>query len=385
MPTALSDSELLARLVSFDSTSAYSNLPLVDWIADYLDRPGVRISRHPSPDQRKANLFVALGPEGDAAREGLMLCGHLDVVPAGEGWETDPFQLTVRDDRYIARGACDMKGFVALAVNVAHERQPERLRHPLTLLFTYDEEVGTLGARHFVETWGEPEMLPRRTLIGEPTSLCAVRTHKGHLKLAVTLDGRAAHSAYPHLGRNAIEPAGPVLLALTELKERLARERPPGGADFPDVPYIACNVTRIAGGTAVNVIPERCVLDVSVRLLPGIASQDVVDRVRSALDARLGHNAYELEVTGESPALALDERADLFQAVRRLSRHDTHGVSFATDGGWLQRLGLECVVFGPGSIAVAHQPNEWVPAAELIGAREVVEQLVDRFTGEARA
>jgi len=385
VPPTLSDSELLARLVSFDSTSARSNLPLVDWIADYLDRPGVRISRHPSHDHRKANLLVALGPEGDASREGLILCGHLDVVPAGGGWETDPFQLTVRDGRYIGRGACDMKGFVALAINVAHARQPDRLRHPLTLLFTYDEEVGTLGAKHFVETWAEPAMLPRRTLIGEPTSLRAVRTHKGHLKLAVTLHGRAAHSAYPHLGRNAIEPAGPVLVALAELRQSFERERPLRGADFPDVPYIACNVTRIAGGTAVNVIPERCVLDVSVRLLPGVASQDVLDRVRSALDTRLNRDAYDLEVTGESPALALDEGSDLFRAVSRLSPRDTHGVSFATDGGWLQRLGLECVVFGPGSIEVAHQPNEWIPAAELVSARDVVEQVVDRFTGEARA
>jgi acetylornithine deacetylase len=386
VPLAISDAALLARLVSFDSTSAHSNLPLSDWIADYLDRPGVRIERNRSADGTKANLVVTIGPKTGPEREGLVLSGHMDVVPAGDGWESDPFALASLDGRYVARGACDMKGFLALAMNVAVALRPERLRRPLVLLFTYDEEVGTVGARHFVDTWTDAELLPRATLIGEPTSLRAVRTHKGHLKLKASFRGRSAHSGYPHLGVNAIEPAGTAITALAELGRELARERPASGGHFPEVPYVALSVTRIEGGTADNVIPDRCALEVSARLLPGMRGEDVLAGARNALEAGLGGVPFELDVTGESPALELREDAQIYRAVcHEVGQAETVGVSFATDAGWLQRLGLECVIFGPGSIEVAHKPNEWLPADEFARARGMLERVVDHFCGEPSA
>ena len=143
----LADSELLARLVAFDTTSRNSNLPLADFLCDYLDRPGVRIARNPSADGRKANLVAWIGPEPSGDRRGLVLSGHMDVVPAEEeGWRNDPFTLSDEGDRWVARGSCDMKGFLAVAANLAAEARPERWRAPLALVFTYDEEVGTLGA-----------------------------------------------------------------------------------------------------------------------------------------------------------------------------------------------------------------------------------------------
>jgi acetylornithine deacetylase len=371
----MTDEALLARLVAFDSTSHRSNLDLADFISAYADRPGVRITRNPSADARKVNLIVAAGPEG-RSRRGLILCGHMDVVPAGEsGWRSDPFALTRTGDDYVARGACDMKGFLALALNRFAALEPARLRHPLTLVFTYDEELGTLGARRLAETWTDPELLPRAAVIGEPTSLGVVRMHKGHLKVRVTTEGVPAHSAYPHLGRNAIQPAGPILSALAALNAELAAERPPHGEYFGAVPFPSLNVGLIAGGTAINVVPERCTIDMGIRLLPGMSSTEMVDRVRRAvLRATPGAAVEEL---GDSPPMLLDESAAIHQELRaRLGQQESRAVSFATDASWLQRLGIESVICGPGSIEVAHKPNEWLPVAEFLQAGALLTRLV---------
>ena len=375
----MTDEALLARLVAFDSTSHRSNLDLADFISAYAEGPGVRVTRNHSADARKVNLVIAAGPE-DRSRRGLMLSGHMDVVPAGEsGWRSDPFTLTRKGDDYVARGACDMKGFLALAINRFAALDPERLRHPLTLLFTYDEELGTLGARRFAETWTDAELLPRAAVIGEPTSLGVVRMHKGHLKVRVTTAGVPAHSAYPHLGRNAIEPAGPILSALAALNAELADERPPHGEYFGAVPFPSLNVGLISWGSAINVVPDRCTIDMGIRLLPGMSSADMVDRVRRAV-VRVAPEAA-VEELGDSPPMLLDERAPIHQDLRRrVGQHDCRAVSFTTDASWLQRLGIESVICGPGSIEVAHKPNEWLPIAEFVQAGELLTRLLGDAT-----
>jgi acetylornithine deacetylase len=376
----LTDEALLARLVAFDSTSDRSNLPLADFLAGYLDRPGVRIARNPSADGSKVNLVITAGP-ADHNRRGLMLSGHMDVVPAREaGWRTDPFVLSTAGDRFIARGACDMKGFVALALNRFAELDPGRLVQPLALVFTYDEELGTLGARRLAETWSDVRLLPRAAIIGEPTSLAPVRMHKGHLKIRVTTTGVPAHSAYPHLGRSAIEPAGPILGALTALNRELAAERPAHGEHFGEVPYPSLSVGVIAGGTAINVVPERCAIDLGVRLLPAMSSEAMVERVRRAVNS-VAPDAVVAEI-GDSPPMVLPEDAGIFrQVARRAGEHGTCAVSFATDASWLQRMGVHCVIWGPGSIEVAHQPNEFLPVPEFVRAGEILRELIAEFTG----
>src|SRR5688572_13754062 len=161
----LTDADLLARLVAFDSTSRNSNLPIADFLCEVLDRPGVRIDRNLSPDGSKVNLIAWCGPAPREDRAGLVLSGHMDVVPAGEaGWRSDPFTLADEGDRWVARGACDMKGFLAVAANLAAEMRPERWRAPLALVFTYDEEVGTLGAKRLTESFPEAGALPRSAI-----------------------------------------------------------------------------------------------------------------------------------------------------------------------------------------------------------------------------
>jgi acetylornithine deacetylase len=375
----MTDEALLARLVAFDSTSTRSNLDLADFIAGYTERPGVRIVRNPSADGSKVNLVISAGPE-DRTRRGLMLSGHMDVVPPGEsGWRSDPFTLTRLGDDYLARGACDMKGFLALALNRFVALDPAALRHPLTLVLTYDEELGTLGARRLAESWHDPDLLPRAAVIGEPTSLGAVRMHKGHLKIRVTTTGIPAHSAYPHLGRNAIEPAGPILAALAALNRELAAERPRHGEYFGQVPFASLNLGLIAGGTAINVVPERCVIDLGVRLLPEMVSGEMVDRVRTAV-IRAAADALVEEI-GDSPPLVLDHQAPIHQELcRHLGQRDSRAVSFTTDASWLQRMGVECVICGPGSIEAAHKPNESLPIGEFVRAGELIARLVRQAT-----
>lgn len=377
----LSDAELLARLVAFDTTSRNSNLPLADFLCGYLDRPGVRIERNPSADGRKANLIAWIGPEPSGDRKGLVLSGHMDVVPAEEEeWRSDPFTLTDGGDRWVARGACDMKGFLAVAANLAAEARPNRWRAPLALVFTYDEEVGTLGARRLTESFPEAAALPRNAVIGEPTSLRVARTHKGHFKMRATLHGVPAHSGYPHLGVNAIEPAGRVIVALSRLRQELEAETPPNRELFPEVPFVPLNVGTVHGGSAINVVPDRCIVELGVRPLPGITSEELIERVARAVREAAAPFEPEIELLSDSPPMLLDEGSPIHRHLCTLVG-ETAGasVSFATDAGWLQRLGMDCAIFGPGSIEVAHKPNEYVPKDEFAAARGLLERTVRRF------
>jgi acetylornithine deacetylase len=303
----------------------------------------------------------------------------MDVVPADEPeWRSDPFTLADAGDRYLGRGTADMKGFLALAANRLAALEPGTLRAPLSLLFTYDEEVGTLGARHFTESCAEAGRLPRAVVIGEPTELRVVRAHKGMLRLRLAFRGRAAHSGYPHLGRSAVEPAAQAIVALAGLRRAMEAERPPHAELFPEVPFPALNVGIVSGGSAANVIPDRCEIELGIRLLPGMPAAAMAERVARTVRAAVDQ-PFTLEQTSESPAMIADADAPLHQALcAALGQDASHSVMFATDAGWLQRAGFECVLFGPGSIEAAHRPNEFVPVAELRRAGEVLDGLIHR-------
>jgi acetylornithine deacetylase len=378
----LSDADLLARLVAFDSTSRNSNLPIADFLCDYLDRPGVRVLRNPSPDGNKVNLIFTVGPatpaSGERWRPGLVLSGHMDVVPAEEKeWESDPFTLADHGDRYVGRGTCDMKGFLALAANLALEASGRSLVHPFALVFTYDEEVGTLGARRLVESCPEARALPSSVVIGEPTELRVAGAHKGHLTMRITLHGRSAHSGYPHLGVNAIEPAGEVIAALARLRRELQAEGAPHAELFPEVPFVPLNVARVQGGAAINVVPDRCTVELGLRALPGVDSRQLAARVEQAARTAAAPFTPDFEVLADSPPLLVAEDAPVLRRLCLLvGQRESATVSFATDAGWLQGLGMDCVLFGPGSIDAAHRPNEFVPKADLAAARGVLERAI---------
>lgn len=372
--------ELLARFVAIDTTSDRSPSELLELLAELLDGPGVGIRRLPYPEDGKWNLLARIGPEADpGTREGLVLSGHVDVVPAGGGWSSDPFRLTRRNGRLVGRGTADMKGFLALAVAMARRLDPSDLRAPLDLLFTVDEEVGTLGARYLAELWPEDEILPRRAIVGEPTELVAVPRHKGHLKVRVTVHGENAHTAYPHLGRNAIEPAAELVRAWVEVADEMREERLPSSDHFPDVPHPTLTVATIRGGTAINVVPDRCVVEAGVRLLPGMDPDEVAERVRSAALATLEGEEWEWEVLSVSPPMESSPEADVVAALHELGVPSRPSVGYTTDAGWIEKLGVDCVIWGPGSISVAHKPDEWLPAEDLVEAAPVLEAMVERF------
>jgi acetylornithine deacetylase len=378
---SLSDTDLLARLVAFDTARPNGNMPVIQLLADYLDRPGVRVSTLPTPDGTKANLLVEIGPEPTGMRDGLLLSGHTDVVPAREPeWASNPFELTERDGNLFGRGAADMKGFVALATNLAAALDPASLRRPLVLLFTYDEEIGTLGARHFAETWPDRARLPRQAIIGEPTRLQVVHAHKGIVELRVTFLGQSAHSGYPHLGHSAIEPAAAAVSALADLRRSLEQERPENASLFAEVPFVPLNVGTIQGGTAANIVPDHCAMAITMRPLPGMDAHDLVELVRDVLARAASTARWTLDVVCESPPMLTAPQAPLLRLLRELTAPAAlTTVSYATDAGWLQKMDMDCVIYGPGDIATAHRPNEHMPVADLVAARAVLERVIQRF------
>jgi acetylornithine deacetylase len=195
------------------------------------------------------------------------------------------------------------------------------------------------------------------------------------VRFRLEFTGRAAHSGYPHLGRSAIEPAAKAIVALAALRRTMEQERPPNADAFPTVPFTALNVGTVTGGSAANVIPDRCEVQLGIRLLPGMSADAIADRVRATV-SEVGE-PFALEPVSESPAMILSPEAPIHRALcDAVGQHESHSVMFASDAGWLQRAGFECVLFGPGSIEVAHKPNESLPVDEFRRAGEVLEGLI---------
>jgi acetylornithine deacetylase len=380
----LADRELLSRLVACDTSGSRGTVELVDLVSDYLDRPGIHHARQATADAARVNLVARCGRTSERRGDGLVLAAHADVVPAGEGWRTPPFELTERDGSLFGRGAADMKGFLALALNAFLRRAERELAAPLVLIVTCDEELGALGARALAERWSPPVDLPRACLVGEPTRLVPARAHKGHLRLRLTAAGASAHSGFAGSGINAIEGLARAIVALGELAETLAAETPPGAELFPEAPYVTLNVGRIEGGTAINVVPARAVAEVGVRTFAATDTPSLVERIAAALGQDRRGVRLTIETIGETPALMLGEASPILRVACELTGHErARGVPFGTDAGWLSRLGLDCLVCGPGDIEVAHKPDEHIAIAELARGHEFVEGLIERFCGAA--
>lgn len=369
---------MLRRLIGFNTTSSLPNGPIVDFLADYLERPGVEIIRHTCDEPGKTNLIVWAGPRDARDGEGLVLSGHLDTVPATESsWESDPFTLTERDGNLYGRGTADMKAFVAIAAVALSGVEPGRLDAPLVLALTCDEEIGTLGAAALARTWPSGRPFPRAAVIGEPTSLKVVRMHKGHTKLRITVTGTAAHSGYPHLGDNAIEAAATAVNRLAALRCELEGERGEHSPHFGEVPYVSLNVATIRGGSAINVVPDHCEIELGLRPLPGFDIDALTARVAATIDDI--PTASLSTISGTPPMFASEDSAIHRSLVSIMDQRETVAVSFATDAGWLQAMGMDTVLFGPGAIEVAHRPNEFVPADDIPRAREVVDSLIAEY------
>ncbi|MBX9590392.1 MAG: acetylornithine deacetylase [Hyphomonadaceae bacterium] len=360
---------LLAGLVAFDTTSHKTNIPIIEFIEGYLRGHGIDSVRVPTPDGQKASLFATIGP-ADAG--GIALSGHTDVVPVtGQNWDTDPFTLTERDGRLYGRGACDMKGFLACVLALVPMFKGRRLKVPIHIAFSYDEEVGCTGVRPMIAKLGKSLPLPRMVVVGEPTSMMVVDAHKGPMRWSVEVTGKAAHSSLPHLGVNAITYAGRLLGELARMEEDL-KALPPNPRFDP--PYTSLQVTQIEGGTASNIVPVPCWFGWEIRRLPGFDA--------TALDARFRRFAAEacipqmqrhapetgirIEIGNEVPAFEADPKSAIVPLALKLAdQNETFAVCYATEASLFQIGGAPAVVIGPGNIAQAHTPNEFLPVAEL--------------------
>jgi acetylornithine deacetylase len=385
MPVVMSDKEVLEHLVGFDSTSHRSNEPIAQWIQSYCDRPGIKCETFVR-EEGKVNLVLTVGPES-VNRRGLVLSGHMDVVPALEpDWTGDPFTLREVDGRYVGRGACDMKGFVSLIVNRLVKCDANSLTAPLVVILTCDEEIGTMGAASFARQWSTDRPLPVAAIIGEPTSMKVVRMHKGHLRFDIVADGVGAHTGSPHLGANAISRMTPVLVMLEAFRKELEASRDDVAPFFREVPFPVLSVSRIRGGTAINIMPQRCVVECGVRLMPGTDSAPILEDIRRRLAGLPDAASLHLTVVNESDPLLTNECSRHHrQLCTYAGQAESLGVSYATDGGPLARLGLDCVICGPGDIGVAHKPDEWIEIDEYDAGGRMVDAMIAHFCQEGGA
>jgi acetylornithine deacetylase len=369
------DRDLLARLMAIDKTSGGPCNPALDVVGELLTDAGCAVYRLPGAGEGRDNLIAIAGPAGEPG--GLTLSGHIDTVPVGEGWSSDPFTLTERDERWYGRGSCDMTGFVAMGTNLLTEAR--ELRRPLALVLTSDEELGSIGAGMLVDQAESLPPLPQACVVGEPTSLRVVRLHKGHLKFTIAIKGATGHTGTPEAGVNAIEGLRRVLGAIDQQRARLEDMRSDESPAFARVPSPVLAAVRVRSGSAWNVIPDEASVDCGLRVLPDQDAAVLLEEIRAAVDSALADwpLKWSLDVYNDNPPMCTHRGSDIEVACRALvAQEQDIGVSYCSDGGHLGRLGMECVLFGPGDIAFAHRPDEFVPIAEMRMAREHLKRLI---------
>ncbi|MEH6652014.1 MAG: acetylornithine deacetylase [Motiliproteus sp.] len=372
---------MLQELIAIPSISStqddidLSNRPVIDKLEDWLSGLGfttevLDVTGHPG----KANLIATLG-SGDG---GLVLSGHTDTVPFDAGrWNQDPFKLTERDHRLYGLGSCDMKGFFALAIEAARQfAEPSmrgKLRQPIIILATADEETSMSGARALA-TAGR--LKARRAVIGEPTGMRPVYLHKGMMMERVRLTGRAGHSSNPALGNNAMEAMHQVIAELLKFRGELQLQHQNNAFDVA-VPTL--NLGCIHGGDNPNRICGRCELDFDLRPLPGME----LKKLRQQIHDRLGPIAERcgVELKAEAlfpgiPAFNNSRESELVKLAERLTGHDAESVAFGTEGPFLQQLGMDTIIMGPGSIDQAHQPDEYLALDQIKPTVAVLQQLI---------
>ncbi len=373
----------LGELIAFPTVSSDSNLAMIDHLAGRLTAVGARCEVLRDGSGTKANLFATLGPEGDG---GLMLCGHTDVVPVDEQpWTADPFTMVEREGRLYGRGTCDMKGFIAACLEAAPLLAEGERDRPLHFAFTHDEEVGCLGAQALVEVLQARGLRPALAIVGEPTEMRVIEGHKGCCEYRTEFTGLEGHGSSPDAGVNAVEYAARYVTRLLELKAQLKARCPEGSRFVP--PWSTINTGVLHGGFAPNVIPARAALEWEMRPvvaadadfvradLEGYVSEVLLPAMR-AVDPAAGIVTRTLgEVPGLEPMLqnaARDLVAELTGA------NGTDLVPFGTEAGLFQRMGIDTVVCGPGSIAQAHKADEWVSRDQLAVCLGMLERLARR-------
>ena len=369
--------EILTELIRFRSIVGQDNAPITRWIAQYLDRFGVAAQILPGPEGDRANLFATIGPRDVP---GLILSGHMDVVPAQEPqWSADPFQLRVAGERLFGRGASDMKGFLAAALAIVPKLVALKPARPIHLAFSYDEEAGCRGVPHLIARLPSLCARPAAAVIGEPSGLRPILAHKGKAAARVEIQGRAGHSSRPDLGLNAIHAMGRVIAAADDAAARL-RSGPLDPVFEP--PYSTIQIGTIRGGEALNIIPDRCAVEIEARAIAGASPAALLEPVREALE-RLRAQGFQTDwrPIAAYPALSLPAEAPIARLLSQITgAPPIPAVSYGTEAGLYQAAGIDAIICGPGDIARAHKPDEYVTRAELAACVDLLERLCAEFT-----
>lgn len=374
--------DLIRKLVSFDTTSRESNIELIEFVADYLKGHGVDSKIIYDAGREKANLYASIGPT-DAT--GIVLSGHTDVVPVdGQAWSSDPFTVTEKDGKLFGRGTADMKSFIAVALALVPEILARPLEVPIHFALSYDEEVGCLGVHSMVEDMLRADVVPRIVIVGEPTDMRVVNTHKGVFAFTTRVRGLEAHSSATHIGVNSVMYAAELIGFLSELAEEMkARAQKPSRFDPP---YTTVHVGTVRGGTALNIIPRECSFVWEFRLLPDEDDREIIDRFQAfaegEVEPRMRATAPEvgIETTPRSriPPLMPEDGSPAETLVMALAgTNQTHAVSYGTEAGIFQEADFSAVICGPGSIEQAHRPNEFITVDQVNACTGFMRRLLD--------
>lgn len=371
--------ELIEKLVSFNTISQHSNLALITYVQDYLQQHGVESQLIYNEQQNKANLLACIGPE---VAGGVVLSGHTDVVPVkGQDWESDPFVLTERAGRLYGRGTADMKSFLALALAAVPALVQAPLEHPVLLAFSYDEEIGCLGAPALIETLKKLYPQPRAVIIGEPTSMEPVVAHKSITTLRTTIRGHEAHSSQVQRGVSAVTLAARLIGFIDEMMRENQQQ---AQTDSPfEPPYTTLHTGMIKGGTATNIIAGNCTFHWDIRCLPGDSAEPYLERLNTYAEQLLAplrtiapQISVQTEITAQVPAFDNPQGQAYELLAHLIPGFKPQVVPFVTEAGQFQTAGFDAIVCGPGVIDQAHQPNEYISIEQVQAAEIFFDRLL---------
>ena len=382
--------EMITRLVEMPTVSRDSNLGLIHWIRDHLKSLGVESTLVHDETGKKANLYATLGPQD---KPGIVLSGHTDVVPTdGQEWNTDPFRIVEKDGKLFGRGTSDMKSFVAIALSYAPKFLAARLDTPIHYAFTYDEEVGCLGAKKLIEVLKQMPVKPKACIVGEPTEMQVVAQHKGKKSWRVDVRGFECHSSLTHLGANAVEAAAELIAFIKQLA-RSKRDNGPFDSEFAP-PFTSLHTGTVQGGTALNIVPKDCSFLWEIRHLPqddvDALFAEVVAYARNRLEPELKaidpSCGFSFTQISEFPGLATDDRAGVVELAKALTgANGVKKVAFGTEAGLFSESGIPTIVCGPGSIEQAHKPDEFIELSQIALCEAFMDRLLDRVTAGGAA
>ncbi|MES0863405.1 acetylornithine deacetylase [Ruegeria sp. SCPT10] len=376
--------DILDRLVGFDTISAKSNLELIDYVTDYLAERGFSVRRIGDPTGAKAGIYAETGPIGP----GVLLSAHTDVVPVeGQPWSHDPFRLTREDDRVYGRGTTDMKGYIASVLSLADRAAHAKLKEPLKIVLSYDEEVGCVGIQQMLDQLTPLIGQPRACFVGEPTEMQVAVGHKGKAALRAVCHGQNGHSALAPQFVNALHLATDFLIELRTIQDDFAFN----GArdDAYTIPYTTVHVGKLSGGMALNIVPDRAELTFEYRHLAVDRAEDILDRIQQAADrtARPYHTVWrgariDVEQYNAYPGLNVSEDDPVVAYAQKLAQRTTTKVAFGTEAGFFEMLGIPTVVCGPGSMeGQGHKPDEYLSLQQL----SVCDAMMDRILNDLKA